>query len=187
MIKKKTLAIAFAIMLSASWNISVADSVYDEPQKTEQKKEIPNPVKEAKKRTDEMDRLLSLSEKQYKKIYKLYLKEEKEKVEKMFSRSGGQPPMNGGRPPMGMGQPPVGGGFPPMSGNHPGFGEGGPMMPPEHIKEKMAEEMRKREEKMLKKIRKILDDEQYEKWLEMKPKAPGKPLPGADRPKPQDL
>ena len=61
------------------------------------------------------------------------------------------------------------------------------MMPPEHIKEKMAEEMRKREEKMLKKIRKILDDEQYEKWLEMKPKAPGKPLPGADRPKPQDL
>lgn len=128
MIKKKTLAIAFAIMLSASWNISAADSVYDEPLKTEQKKEIPNPEKEAKKRTDEMDRLLSLSEKQYKKIYKLYLKEEKEKVEKMFSRSGGQPPMSGGRPPMGMGQPPVGGGFPPMSGNHPGFGEGGPMM-----------------------------------------------------------
>ena len=58
---------------------------------------------------------------------KLYLKEEKEKVEKMFSRSGGQPPMSGGRPPMGMGQPPVGGGFPPMSGNHPGFGEGGPI------------------------------------------------------------
>ena len=102
MIKKKTLAIAFAIMLSASWNISVADSVYDESLKTEQKKEIPNPEKEAKKRTDEMDRLLSLSEKQYKKIYKLYLKEEKEKVEKMFSHSGGQPPMNGGRPPMGV-------------------------------------------------------------------------------------
>ena len=187
MTKKKTLAIVFAIMLSASWDISVADPVYDEPLKTERKKEIPNPEKDAKKRTDEMDRLLSLSEKQYKKIYKLYLKEEKEKGEKMFSFSGGQPPMNGGRPPIGMGQPPVDGGFPPMSGNHPGFGEGGPMMPPEHIKEKMAEDMRKREEKMLRKIRKILDDEQYEKWLEMKPKAPGKPLPGTDRPKPQDL
>lgn len=49
MIKKKTLAIAFAIMLSASWNISVADSVYDEPLKTEQKKEIPNPEKEKRK------------------------------------------------------------------------------------------------------------------------------------------
>ena len=51
----------------------------------------------------------------------------------------------------------------------------------------MAEDMRKREEKMLKKIRKILDDRQYEKWLEMKPEAPGKPVPDADRPKPQDL
>lgn len=51
----------------------------------------------------------------------------------------------------------------------------------------MAEEMRKREEKMLKKIRKILDDRQYEKWLEMKHEAPGKPVPDADRPKPQDL
>lgn len=187
MTKKKTLAIVFAIMLSASWNISVADAVYDEPQKAEQNKDVPNPEKEAKKRTDEMDRLLNLTEKQYKKIYKLYLKEEKEKIEKMFSRSGGQPPMNGERRPMGMGQPPMGGGRPPMGGNRPDFGEGGPMMPPEHIKEKMAEEMMKREEKKLKKIRKILGDEQYEKWLEIKPKAPEKPLPDADRPKPQDL
>lgn len=187
MTKKKTLAIVFAIMLSASWNISVADSVYDELQKKELEKEVPNPEKAARKRTDDMDRILDLTEKQYKKIYKLYLKEEKDKVEKMFSHTRGLSPMSGGMPPVGMGQPPMGGGFPPMDGNHPDFGEGGPKMPPEHIKEKMAEEMKKREEKQLKSIRKILDDKQYEKWLKMKPKAPERPFHGADRPKPQDL
>lgn len=188
MTRKKTLVIVFAIMLSASWDVSVADTVYDEPQKKEfEKKEVPNPEKAAKKRTDDMDKVLCLTEKQYKKIYKLYLKDEKEKVEKMFSRTGGQPLMNGSRPPMGMGQPPMDGGFPPMAGNHPDFGEGGPKMPPEHIKEKMAEEIKKHEEKMLKKIRKILDDEQYEKWIEIKPKALEKPLQSTGRPKPQDL
>lgn len=184
---KKTLAMVFATMLLLSSNISVADTVYDEPQKMEQKKEVPNPERAARKRADEMDSLLNLTEKQYKKIYKLYLKEEKEKIEKMFSLGGGQPPMNGGRPPMGMGQPPMGGGFPPMGGNRPEFWEGGPKMPPEHIKEKMAEEMKEREEKMLKKIRKILNDEQYDKWLEMKPKAPERPSFDKEEPKPQDL
>lgn len=43
-------------------------------QAEEQVKEVPNPEKMAKRRTDEMNELLQLSEKQYKKIYKLYLK-----------------------------------------------------------------------------------------------------------------
>lgn len=188
--KNKTLAIVMAVMLSASWNVTVADSVYDEPHKMEQKKEMPNPEKAAKKRTDDMDKLLNLTDKQYKKIYKLYLKEEKENVEKMFNRGGGQHPMNGGRPPMGMGQPPMGMGQPPMGGefpamdvNRPDFGN----MSPEEIKEKIEKEMKEREEKMLKKIRKILKDDQYEKWLKVKPKAPVRPLPPSKRPKPQDL
>ena len=53
------------------------------PQAEERVKEIPNPEKAARKLTDEMDELLQLTEKQYKKIYKLNLKEEKEKIERM--------------------------------------------------------------------------------------------------------
>ncbi|MCF2594345.1 hypothetical protein I6E11_11225 [Bacteroides caecigallinarum] len=47
---KKTLAMVFATMLLLSSNISVAGTVYDEPQKMEQKKEVPNPERAARKR-----------------------------------------------------------------------------------------------------------------------------------------
>ena len=91
------MALMFA-SLNASANIR-----YDDPQEEVQKKEVPNPEKAAQRRTDEMDKALNLTEKQYKKIYKLFLKEEKKKVEAMMQHhSGGmdgQRPM-GGRPPM---------------------------------------------------------------------------------------
>ena len=108
--------------MSASANVR-----YDDPQEKVQKKEVPNPEKAAQRRTDEMDKTLNLTEKQYKKIYKLFLKEEKEKVEAMMQRHpggmNGQPPM-GGRPPMGGGmQPQV---LPPMpEGERPGPGPRG--------------------------------------------------------------
>lgn len=117
-------------------------------------KEIPNPEKAAQKLTDEMDELLQLTEKQYKKIYKLNLKEEKEKIERMTGKNsfeGGRPPM----PPMG-GMPPQGG-FLPMNG----------MRPP--MPENMQEDMQDRIEKRNKKLKKILTDEQYEKWMSRKP------------------
>lgn len=105
--------------------LSVSANVrYDDPQEKVQKKEVPNPEKAAQRRTDEMDKTLNLTEKQYKKIYKLFLKEEKEKVEAMMQRHprgmNGQPPM-GGSPPMGGGmQPQV---LPPMpEGERPGPG-----------------------------------------------------------------
>lgn len=107
------------VPLSVSANVR-----YDDPQEKVQKKEVPNPEKAAQRRTDEMDKTLNLTEKQYKKIYKLFLKEEKEKVEAMMQRHpggmNGQPPM-GGRPPMGGGmQPQV---LPPMpEGERPGPG-----------------------------------------------------------------
>ena len=71
----------WAVCLAALMPISaeaVAATSYDEPQQKEntQKKEIPNPEKTARRRTDEMDKVLNLTEKQYKKIYKLNLKEE---------------------------------------------------------------------------------------------------------------
>ena len=162
--------------LSASANIR-----YDDPQEKVQKKEVPNPEKAAQRRTDEMDKALNLTEKQYKKIYKLFLKEEKEKVENMMQRHpggmDGQPPM-GGRPPMGGGMPPQGGGFPGMGG----FPEG--MSPEERMKEH-AEKMQKEQEKREKKIRKILTEEQYATWQTVKPQPQVlPPMPEGERPGP---
>lgn len=117
-------------------------------------KEIPNPEKAARKLTDEMNELLRLTEKQYKKVYKLNLKAEKEKIERMTGKN----PFGGERPPMfPMGGTPPLGSFPPGNGSH-------PPMP-----ENMQEDMRSRIEKRNKKLKKILTDEQYEKWMSRKP------------------
>ena len=159
--------------LSASANVR-----YDDPQEKVQKKEVPNPEKAAQQRTDEMDKALNLTEKQYKKIYKLFLKEEKEKVEAMMQRHpggmNGQPPMSG-RPPMGGGMPPQGGGFPGMGGAPEG------MNPEERMKEH-AEKMQKEQEKREKKIRKILTDAT---WQTVKPQPQVlPPMPEGERPGP---
>ena len=140
--------------LSASANVR-----YDDPQEKVQKKEVPNPEKAAQRR-------------QYKKIYKLFLKEEKEKVENMMQRHpggmNGQPSM-GGRPPMGGGRPPMGGGMPPQGGGFPGMGEFPEGMSPEERMKEHAEKMQKEQEKREKKIRKILTEEQYATWQTVKP------------------
>lgn len=124
---------------------AVADNFSAFPwQAKEQVKEVPNPEKMAKRRTDEMNELLQLSEKQYKKIYKLYLKQEKEKVERMTE---GHLP-EGGRPPM----PPR------MEG-----------MPPSMPMKNEREDMQKQIKKFDKKLKKILTDEQYEIWSSRTP------------------
>lgn len=178
--------IMWAVCLAALMPVSaeaVAATSYDEPQQKEntQKKEIPNPEKTARRRTDEMDKVLNLTEKQYKKIYKLNLKEEREKLEVLIGRGGkdmNRPPMReGGRPPMmnGGGQPPM------MGGGRP------PMMTPPAGDDKMKEEMQERAEKKIKKLRKILTDEQYDLWLTMKPEQPvPHPMPEAGRPAPHE-
>lgn len=158
-----TVCLAALMPISAE---AVAATSYDEPQQKEntQKKEIPNPEKTARRRTDEMDKVLNLTEKQYKKIYKLNLKEEREKLEVLIGRGGKD--MN--RPPM---------------------REGGrlPMMTPPAGDDKMKEEMQERAEKKIKKLRKILTDEQYDLWLTMKPEQPvSHPMPEAGRPAPHE-
>ena len=167
--------------LSASANVR-----YDDPQEKVQKKEVPNPEKAAQRRTDEMDKALNLTEKQYKKIYKLFLKEEKEKVEAMMQRHpggmNGQPPM-GGRHPMGGGRPPMGGGMPPQGGGFPGMGGFPEGMSPEERMKEHAEKMQKEQEKREKKIRKILTEEQYAIWQTMKPQPQVlPPMPEGERP-----
>lgn len=164
--------------LSASANVR-----YDDPQEKVQKKEVPNPEKAAQRRTDEMDKALNLTEKQYKKIYKLFLKEEKEKVEAMMQRHpggmNGQPPM-GGRHPMGGGRPPMGGGMPPQGGGFPGMGGFPEGMSPEERMKEHAEKMQKEQEKREKKIRKILTEEQYATWQTVKPQVLP-PMPEGER------
>ena len=91
--------------------------------------EVANPEKIATRITEQMQRSLQLTEKQYNKIYKLNLKEQKKRFNLMqnaenqgsFMRGGfgmgeGRPPM-----PMGGGEPPMAreGGFPGRMGERP--------------------------------------------------------------------
>lgn len=175
-------------LMCAPLNVS-ANIRYDDPQEeVQKKKEVPNPEKAAQRRTDEMSKALNLTEKQYKKIYKLFLKEEKEKVEAMMERHpggmNGQPPM-GRRPPMGGGRPPMGGGMPPQGGGFPGMGGFPEGMSPEERMKEHAEKMQKEQEKREKKIRKILTEEQYAIWQTMKPQPQVlPPMPEGERPGP---
>ena len=94
---------------------------------------MPTPEEIAQRKTEKMDKEISLDEKQVKKIFKIYLKEENAKKE---AREGGFPPM-GGFPGGGPGGFPGGapGGFPGggpggFGGGFPGGGGGFPGPPP---------------------------------------------------------
>ncbi len=129
-------------------------------------REVPNPEKAARKETDCLKAALNLTDKQYKKVYKLLLKEQRELLENMTQR----PPMMGGE---GGPRPPHEGGMPPM-----GMGEGRPEgmhRPPMGApKSESAEDLQKRIEKKNKKMKKILTEAQYDQWLGMSQK----PMPG---------
>lgn len=180
---KRTIWALCGVMWMSIPGYSTGDVRYDEPQEKETSfKEIPNPEKAARKRVDELDKVLHLSKKQYKKIYKLLLKEERDRLEQGI----GYMSMRTERP-----LPPMGGGYPPAGGGHPGgFGEGfkgeRPPMPPPTGDEERAEKEAERIKKRTKKMRKILTDEQYDIWLTLKPEPPvreKKPLdlpPGED-------
>lgn len=166
MTTKKTMWVICCMVLMGVSEKAIADTWYNKIQKEEniQQKEMPNPEKTAKKRTKEMDKVLQLTEKQYKKIYKLLLKEEREKLE---GRIGHMP----------MGRPEGMHGFPPMGGGQPGgFGNAPserrpPMEAPEGGDKRVEKEAKKYKKKM-KKLRKILTEEQYAKWLEINPEPP---------------
>lgn len=75
--------------------------------------EVPNPEEAARAETDRLKEELQLTEKQYKKVYKLNLKAQKERLEARFPAPPSgmpMPPGEGRRPPMPEG------GFPPMMG-----------------------------------------------------------------------
>lgn len=165
--RKDMKLIGLAVCLTCCTAVVNAQEVpqAQERQQHEQRltREVPNPEKIATQQTNQMKNSLQLTEKQYKKIYKLNLKEQKERFKAMQgsdeqNRPTGGSGMGGGRPPMGGGQPPMMG-----EGNFPGAGRrgGGPMMTRES---NAADTQKKAAEAKEKKIKKILTKEQYEKW-----------------------
>lgn len=130
-------------------------------------REVPSPAKIAKKMTDEMSKELQLNEKQYAKIYKLNLKEQKDrfKAQQSSSASSSERPPMGDRPSFDGSddeRPPMPSGERPEMRMRQGGGS--------EMTEDAAETLHKAELKKEKKIKKILTSEQYVKWGEMQKK-----------------
>lgn len=132
-------------------------------------REAETPETVARRKTDEMDAALNLSRKQYGKVYKLYLNEAKSRSSAKQSM---RPPQGGGAPQGGMhgGAPSRMGGSPGMGGSaqmggslhlggSPGMGGG-----PSHLGRPGSEPDGADEEAQMKKLRKILTEEQYAAW-----------------------
>lgn len=139
------------------------------------------PRQRAEQRTNEMDKAVRLDDKQYKKIYKIFLKEENAKESSMGNGGpmGPTPGQMGGFPPQGgfSGSPEMGGGFPggpggggpPTGRPFPGdFGK--PQKPTVGGKEIDSDEYIDAREA---KFRKILSAEQYSKWRKLHPDPSG--------------
>ena len=125
-----------------------------------------DPAQIAQEQTDQLDKLVTLTQKQYKKIYKFNKRQAEERQSAMenmrpqgfpggFPDGGMGPGMGGGRPPMGQGRPDGMG-----PGGMPREGQFRPGMQNEEMQELMEEQKAKR----VKKYRKVLTPEQFQKW-----------------------
>lgn len=138
-------------------------------QENSQNRTMPNrgktmlsPEQKAKQMTEKMDSLLGLSEKQYKKIYKLNLKEADEQTK---NRKEAMPrPDTDREKGAGDKRPPQGAMNEGPRGHRPPGGEGN--RPPHKFGETQGEMKTKERsrEKRNKKLRKILSKEQYKRW-----------------------
>ena len=164
----KNLCYAVGIAMMASFLTLPITATAQESARTE-RHELPNPERSAKQLTDKMQEELGLTDKQYKKIYKLNLKEQKKMVELLSERPEGNFPPKDGERPQGhrppMGSPQGGPGKP---------GERPDMKGPRPEGNSELEELRAKNEK---KLKKILTAEQYAKWQKMQPQRPPKEAP----------
>lgn len=167
-------------------------SFAQQTERTERKarREIPSPENNARRIMKEFKGIFKLTDKEYDKVYELYLKQEQAMMPSQ-NRNGGMPPRRSGMGGPdggfggGMNRPPMGGGMPPQGS--PGMGRGDM---PEDMKS-MMEDMRKEQEakrqkaakKLDKKMKKILKD-QYSQWQEWENKRTSKPK-HANHPFPQ--
>lgn len=160
-------------------------------------KDIPSPEGNARRITEVMRAELGLSEKQYKKVYKIQLEEQKKifkyrPMPQRGERKGLEQRLPRGRHPEGE--------RPPMAGRFDGMGGGRPPMPPHEMgmdenrpdPEKVAKELAKAAQKRDKKLKKALDDSQYARWKAMEEEVlrpylfkPDPDKPGPDKPKPE--
>lgn len=151
---KRILVTMIAIALTAAAFNALAQG--ERPQLTPQQK--------AHMMTDRMDRMLNLTDKQYQKIYKLNLKQVKEmEADSLFlgRRGMGFGPGMGPRPGMGPGGP---GGRAQFERDMEKAGREFTPLSPQQM-EQLKEAHEKSRVKMDKKLRKILTDEQYGKWV----------------------
>lgn len=141
------------------------------------------PETTAQLKTDKMKSELGLTDKQYKKLYKLNLQEAQEQQAMQPRRPRGERPAGAMRP---QGDGP--------RGDRGMFGAEGPARPPREgmnpgafDQERLSpEQVKKNIEKREKKIKKILGEEKYAQWQkimqEEAKKRPGKPMPQAPHP-----
>lgn len=178
-LKIGTLLVALSTLWMAVWA--------DAPLKSY--KDIPSPERNARLITEAMQSRLGLTEKQYKKVYKIQLAEQKTifkykpTPQRGIEKDLGEMPLQGHR--MEGGRPHRGGGFE-------GMGGGRPPMPPREMMadsdlpdpEKVAKELEKAAQKRDKKLKKVLDKGQYEQWLRLEDEvmAPFRFKPEPDRP-----
>lgn len=161
--KKLTFIAAFVVSL---FYVLGSPDVYAQEQQGRKPamRKVVDPETSARELTDRMKEELKLTEKQYKKVYKLNLKE----AEAMADEN--KPEMPDGMNRAGEGR---GGIRPGMRPDDVRMGSAGGMRPRLGAGKdnadfsNKAEQMKKREEKMDKKMKKILDDGQYEKWQDM--------------------
>lgn len=90
----KYTVLCLGIFLSALQVQAQVASEGEPEKKGEMFREVPNPEKMAQKETDRLKEALNLTDKQYKKVYKLILKEQRELLENRMQR----PPMMDGAP-----------------------------------------------------------------------------------------
>lgn len=177
-LKIGTLLVALSTLWMAVWA--------DAPLKSY--KDIPSPERNARLITEAMQSRLGLTEKQYKKVYKIQLAEQKKifKYRPVPQRGMGKDLEEGphghrmerGRPPMGGGFEGMGGGRPPMPPREMDWGDDLP------DPEKIAKNLTKAAQKRDKKLKKVLDKGQYEQWLRLEDEvmAPFRFKPEPDRP-----
>lgn len=134
------------------------------------RREMPSPETKASSIISEFKKAFRLTDKEYDKIYKLYLKHEKAITPDQMG-PGGMPPRGGmGGPaggPGGFGGPGMGGGFPPQGGFGPGPGGNAPedmkaMM--EEMKKSIEQKRQKAGENLKKNMKKILKAEDFARW-----------------------
>lgn len=158
---KKVILFAAALLISFAAANAQEQSPQDMKGERPQRQQL-KPKERAKANADSLNALVQLDEKQYKKVYKIFLEEANSMSDLFPNRGGGQrPPMGGGRPggfSGGGGRP---GGFS-GGGGRPPMGQGQMMGGPSGQMKSIPERINEIREKREKKLKKILTEEQYQ-------------------------